>query len=59
MMEQNREKYAALLDTYGVLLTKHQYNIMYDYYFEDVQDFINTMKEYEEDDNQYVYYAWW
>lgn len=30
-----------------------------DYYFEDVQDFINTMKEYEEDDNQYVYYAWW
>lgn len=30
-----------------------------DYYFEDVQDAINALKEYEEDDNQYAYYAWW
>jgi hypothetical protein len=28
-------------------------------YFESVQDFINVMCEYEEDDNQYVYWSWW
>ncbi len=30
-----------------------------DSYFESIQDFINTICEYEEDDNQYVYWAWW
>ena len=30
-----------------------------EYYFEDVQDAINVLKQYEEDDNQYAYYAWW
>ena len=30
-----------------------------EYYFEDVQDFINDMEVYEEDNFQYVYYAWW
>lgn len=29
------------------------------YYFEDIQDFIDTMSPYEEDEYQYVYYAWW
>lgn len=30
-----------------------------DWYFEDIQDFIDKMEEYEENDNQYAYYAWW
>ena len=28
-------------------------------YFESIEDFIKDMGEYEEDDNQYVYWAWW
>lgn len=30
-----------------------------DYYFEDLQDFINTMEKWEDSDEQFVYYAWW
>lgn len=30
-----------------------------DYYFEDLQDFVNTMEQWEDSDEQFVYYAWW
>lgn len=30
-----------------------------DYYFEDLQDFVDTMEKWEDSDEQFVYYAWW
>lgn len=30
-----------------------------DYYFEDLQDFVDTMEQWEDSDKQFVYYAWW
>ena len=29
------------------------------YYFEDLQDFVDTMEQWEDSDEQFVYYAWW
>lgn len=30
-----------------------------EYYFDDIQDFIDIMQKFEEDNNVYLYYAWW
>ena len=45
-MAQDRERLASLYETYNSLLTEHQRNILFDYYFDDL-----SMNEIAENQN--------